>query len=420
MHAEPPTQNALDHADAQQHSRMQASTGSSRLLANIQGSWNTDLGLMTIIGGEVRDSSGESAQLTVTADGQLELNFGGERWNTSQVDNNRIVWRGDAGIWSRAAPALKSIGPTGGIGSRGTGRSEEAEQHRETSKAAPPSMASTQPSPSMPRPLSTVERLAAMPRQGIGSPSPPHPLQSQPDLVIQEPKMLGHTTPSLPEPRPPPQQHPQPQVQPLQHHQHPLPSHPHVPATNVPPMGVPFPPHGAPLPLHGMPRPATSPQLMLLEAKVDYLTNAVVDLQGELSRMMEIRRASAQRRAVSGSLSSSPQLRVQGYAQGTMGAVPPYQSQSMQQLPGGEGFVTGFRRPALTMMEPTLHEAMATLPPLHSGGQPPPGYMLHGGHMPQGHPEWPHTMHAGGMPPMYPSGGESLPSHPMMPPLVGM
>lgn len=46
--------------------------------------------------------------------------------------------------------------------------------------------------------------------------------------------------------------------------------------------------------------PQNAPQLALLEAKVDFLTRAVFDLQSEICRMMEARRAAAQRRASAG------------------------------------------------------------------------------------------------------------------------
>lgn len=248
-------------------------------LAELSGAWSSDCGLMLIAHGEVRDNSGETARLALTPNGQLEMQFAGELWRSSYLDRDHIHWEGDGGVWARASGALDAEPPP---------------QQRD-----------------LPMPMPTH----AMPPQAS-----PHPgCFEAPGFPCSSP-CLG----PCPCPCPCPFAGPAPQSAPCLGH----------PLMGMQPPGASFglgmgPAScglgaGMPLGLGGNQPPwlrppfstATisqpsqmaslgsastpngSPQLALLEAKVDYLTSAVLDLQGELVRMMQVRRAGAQRRAM--------------------------------------------------------------------------------------------------------------------------
>lgn len=67
----------------------------------LQGAWTTDWGPMAVIGATVRDTHGDSAPLSVAADGKVELLFAGCLWRSKFVDSDHILWEGEGGTWVR-------------------------------------------------------------------------------------------------------------------------------------------------------------------------------------------------------------------------------------------------------------------------------------------------------------------------------
>jgi len=186
-------------------------------MTELEGTWSSDCGIMTISQGEVRDESGEAAPIALTADGQLELRFAGDRWRSRYVDRDHIQWEGEGGTWARASYSA------------------------ETSASSPPRRRCAAAGAADPRCL----------QSGCHQPLPTSgPCGSGPGWA--------------------------------------------VPGAAPAPCGGPSMSSWARGP---MPQAANSPHLENLEAKVDYLTSAVAGLQGELVRLMHVRRAGAQRRA---------------------------------------------------------------------------------------------------------------------------
>lgn len=162
---------------------------------------------------------------------------------------------------------------------------------------------------------------------------------------------------------------------------------PGPPATNSPMM--PPPPH-APCGAHGpwnnwqvqprpsLPAPAT-PQMAMLEAKVDYLTRAVVDLQGDLRRMNQVRRAGAQRRAFQERLAESGQLAISCSGsepalshQVPCGAMSPFMNGSLSQMRPPSPMTCGGSMSC--PVPPGAQSPMHMMPNLFCGGGPCPGH----------------------------------------------
>merc|ERR1719161_753820 len=78
-----------------------ASQETPALLLPLQGVWSSDCGQMAILGKEVRDGNGSSAELKVTPEGNLQLCFGGEKWNAKRIARDLIEWEGEGGMWTR-------------------------------------------------------------------------------------------------------------------------------------------------------------------------------------------------------------------------------------------------------------------------------------------------------------------------------
>lgn len=244
-------------------------------LVQLQGLWNSECGPMAIIGQEVHDGGGEAAYLAVTADGRLELRFGPDTWTSGEVNPDRIEWEGGGGVWTRARAA------------EGPPRDPVAPDSRFTGATytAPATATASAPSPSPTRGGSPITQTAplAEPRviaqkvHRVVLPGPPgSPLVSSAQLP-QTSSSLHSAQALAGSPwggRPA--------------------GHWGVPSSS----GVTAPSQWQPLSAQTLPPPQAPqlppPQLALLEAKVDFLTQAVADLQGEIWKMMQARRGGQQ------------------------------------------------------------------------------------------------------------------------------
>lgn len=220
---------------------------------------------MTIDGHEVRDSNGEAAKLEVVAS-SLVLHFAGEVWRSRHADCDHIHWVGDGGLWTRAtAQPLEERPP---FGPHWGDRPPAAygppwEDPRGARCGAPCGSAPWLQSQGLHTQVQTQGETQWM-GPGPGSGPPGQSWTAQGSWPGQG---FG----------PPPLQQP-------------------VAWPSVGPAMQP-PPHGLQL--------AATSHLPMLEAKVDYLTNAISSLQGEFARMMQVRRNGAQRRAMSDTMSAA-------------------------------------------------------------------------------------------------------------------
>jgi len=233
-------------------------------ISELVGKWSSDCGIMTVRGNEVIDANGEAAQLVVSKTGRyLELHFAGETWRSEYVGNDHIRWQGDGGTWRRAGTTPATAMPR---------RQEPQEQVRPVPFG--------QPAPAYEGAVHPYVAHGAGWRQGLSV----QPCPFAPPLHSAAPPWPPSAPPAI--------------------------------IATMPSMAVSFPSgsmHSA-AQMRPQPQPA-SPQLMMLEAKVDYLANAVVGLHGELNRMMEIRRVGAQRRAMAEVAAATASVAAQAQAQ---------------------------------------------------------------------------------------------------------
>jgi len=246
-------------------------------LAELEGTWSSDCGLMTIVDGVVRDANGEAAPLGVAPDQQLELRFAGQLWRSWNVDCDHIRWEGDGGCWTRVSV---------GIVAANSAKLVEARRGSVTPGCDPSSYRGSVADPTSARVAGTV-----------GDPTP---------------RSSWPATGSMP---------PWPEAGPC------------FPVTQMP-----TPPWGGG-PLGGFQRPPW-PQLTInapspvgqpienLEQKVDFLTGAVASLQGQLQQMMEARRDRAKRRPAQVNYWEVDP------PQGAPGAAPPAPRPGQQPPPG--------------------------------------------------------------------------------------
>eukprot|EP00927_Polykrikos_kofoidii_P046012 TRINITY_DN40197_c0_g1_i1.p1 TRINITY_DN40197_c0_g1~~TRINITY_DN40197_c0_g1_i1.p1 ORF type:complete len:503 (-),score=72.23 TRINITY_DN40197_c0_g1_i1:66-1574(-) len=299
------------------------------VLADLVGTWSSDCGLMTISttsgggGGSgsgcngvpgpvhrglVTDAHGETAPFIYTSDGHLELRFAGEVWHSKSVGRDHIAWDGDGGTWTRAtsAPpaAASSITNTfaGDFGCGSWGREEQRTGMRPPSPQPCRSCSFADGPHVPPSPMAGYWPPAAGAYEGTGAEmldyGPVVSCQLQAPPVGRERSFSPlpsssfgrHQTPhrglytaggdcvcgSPPVSLPPP--------------------------ASSPPFAVPSQGQwcgcGPTGPLVGSPQQRLDPHRVAMEAKVDFLANCVIELQGELSRMMQVRKAAANRRAV--------------------------------------------------------------------------------------------------------------------------
>lgn len=231
-------------------------------LADLEGAWSSDCGLMTIADGRVKDAFGEAAPISISpADGQVEMLLAGERWRSRYVDADHIQWEGDGGTWTRATAARRAR----------TGSPPSSPTQRAFSVAG--GSASQRPT------IGTVDEIYERTVQSLPWPgAPPEIRERLPSTGSCPQQLLGAGSGALGSTTG-------------------LPTMP-VPSSSWP-AGYGGPPQALPIgpPPQTSYIPSGDPHLAQLEAKVDFLTNAVAGLQGELVRMMQVRRAGAQRRA---------------------------------------------------------------------------------------------------------------------------
>mmetsp|Transcript_102037 Transcript_102037/g.288113 ORF Transcript_102037/g.288113 Transcript_102037/m.288113 type:complete len:446 (-) Transcript_102037:88-1425(-) len=283
-------------------------------LIDLAGTWSSDCGLMTIMGNEVMDANGEVGQLGIDRDGRLELRFAGEAWHSEYMDHDHIRWEGDGGTWTRAtsAPPNPSSGsachacPGPLTQAQLLGRSVRSMQAEERAEREACARRAAEEQAFHAGPYGWIDAAAnaafADPLGGVvpggcsSAELAPHLGVGIPDVHGSYAGSLHASAPWLPGPR----SSPPPTVPSLWHPPGPLPMQRLPGGIGLPPpmstIGAP----GLPMGMLGAVAcpPPQPPHLTMLEAKMDYLANAVFELQGELSRMMQVRRAGARRRAM--------------------------------------------------------------------------------------------------------------------------
>jgi hypothetical protein len=195
--------------------------------------------------------------LDLVTDGCLELRYVGETWRSTCIDRDHIHWDGDGGVWIRAtaSPPPPPIGREQEIRADLAAMPHTGERHPRLIAHAP-------------CPHRWVEPMDVSWRQPLHGPQVDQP--GVPHLSACAPYHSQGFVPSMGERQ--------------------WSGCGSSPAIQPPPFS------GSSIQVGAS---ATgSSHLPILEAKVDYLTNAVTVLQGELGRMMQVRRAGAQRRAM--------------------------------------------------------------------------------------------------------------------------